>query len=476
MKRLFGKNLIAVFVCICMMCSCVSAFAIETEVFSSYGDFEYSVSDGEITITKCREDAMGEIIIPQSIESMPVTAIGESAFEFCTEITKVTIPDTVKTIGSFAFVYCWSLENIDIPDSVISIESSVFEGCTSLKSISIGKGLKSLGIYAFTGCDMLESISVSEDNGDFASLDGVLYSKDGKKLIAYPANKSENVEVAEGVEQIGVSAFGYCTNIETVTLPEGLKTIETYAFNGCKALSSIQFPKTLEYIGDLAFRDCTSLAKITVPGSVTEIGINAFFGCNMLENAVFEGSAPTMGEGVFDNAAETFVITYDLSFASSWAPNGEASFMGYPLTSISNAASATALELKEDSTLTVNNGMLMGVNGNTSVNELLEQFTATGGVSVIDKNGAAVDASYTVGTGYKVVLTVDGEEKESLIIIVTGDVTTDGKVNSRDIASLQRHITEVTLLTDAALFAGDINGDEDINSRDLARVQRIVAS
>ena len=427
MKKLFAEKIIAVLMCVCMIFSCSAAFALEIETFGAYGDFEYSVENGEITITRCKEEAMGEIIIPQNIDSMPVTAIGESAFEFCTEITKVEIPDTIKTIGSYAFVYCWSLESIEIPDSVISIEASAFEGCTALKTVHLGKNLSSLK-NAFLGCDMLKSITVSSENEAFLSRDGVLYSKDGKILITYPANKAEDAKVEEGTEKIAASAFEYCSKIKSVTVPK----------------------------------------------SVTEIGNNAFYGCAQLESAVFEGEAPKMGESVFDNVAEGFAITYDSAYSSSWAPNGETSFNSYPLNTVVNTASN--LKLKEDSTLTVNNSVIMGVDGGTTVSELLLQFEETGGVCVVNKNGEAVALDEPVGTDYKVNLVIDGEVKQSLTIAVTGDVTGDGKVNSRDIASLQRHVTEVPLLGGAALLAGDRNSDNDINSRDLARVQRIVSA
>lgn len=476
MKRHFSGKLIAFMLCVCIICSYTSAFAVETTTFDTYGDFSYSVTDGEITITRCREEVTGEIIIPKQLNSMPVTAIADSAFEFCTEITKVNIPNTVKTIGSFAFVYCWSLESVEIPDSVTTIGSSAFEGCTALETASLGSGVNSIGTYAFTGCDMLESISVSDKNSTFSSKNGALYSKDGKTLFTYPASCGAEAVVADGAEEIGISAFGYCMEITNVKLPEGLKKIGKYAFNGCTALQSVQIPSTLEYIDELAFRDCVNLTEVTIPQSVDYIGNNAFFGCETLKNAVFEGNAPsTMDESVFVGVSEEFSITYDPAFASSWAPNGETEFMGYPLVAMSKDPAST-IKIKDGSTLSIKNGMLKGIDDGMTAANLLAQLEATGGITVKNKNGENVPLTDVLSTGDRLILSVDGEEKESLTIIVTGDVTSDGKVNSRDIASLQRHVMEVALLNGAALLAGDINGDENINSRDLASVQRIVAS
>ena len=111
-------------------------------------DFEYSCEDSEI----CIEKYLGSdtvVNIPKRIENLPVTEIGQCAFEHCDSLISVTIPDSVTEIGSWAFSDCSSLTSVTIPDSVRKIGSGAFKGCTSLKTISIPKHLEG----SFAGLD-----------------------------------------------------------------------------------------------------------------------------------------------------------------------------------------------------------------------------------------------------------------------------------------------------------------------------------
>ena len=97
----------------------------------------YEIADGGVTITDCDRAAQGDLALPTEIEGLPVTSIGDEAFNFCRTLTSITIGDNVTSIGQSAFSYCTSLTSITIPDSVISIGDSAFEFCNRLTSITI---------------------------------------------------------------------------------------------------------------------------------------------------------------------------------------------------------------------------------------------------------------------------------------------------------------------------------------------------
>ena len=159
---------------------------------------------------------------------MPVTAIGNYAFHGCTGLTSVTIPSSVTRIGDHAFRGCTGLTSIAIPDSVTSIGKSAFYGCTGLTSVTIPNSVTSIGASPFSDCTGLASIIVDSANPDYQSIDGVLYSKDGKTLVAYPAAKSgSSYAIPSSVTSIGVYAFFGCTGLTSVTIPNSVMELQT---------------------------------------------------------------------------------------------------------------------------------------------------------------------------------------------------------------------------------------------------------
>ena len=102
----------------------------------------------------------GDVVILSAIDGYTVTSIGDSAFENCTGLTGVTIPDSVTSIGDSAFDYCTGLTGVTIPDSVTSIGNGAFQGCTSLANVTIGNSVTSIGNNAFFECTSLKSITI----------------------------------------------------------------------------------------------------------------------------------------------------------------------------------------------------------------------------------------------------------------------------------------------------------------------------
>ena len=173
-----------------------------------------------------------------------VTSIGDYAFEFCRSLTSVTIPDSVTTIGNEAFFYCTSLTSMTIPNSVTSIGYEVF-CCTNLTSVTIGNSVTSIGNQAFSGCYSLTSINVSNENTTYKSINGNLYSKDGKTLIQYAIGKTDSsFIIPDSVVGLGDGAFYECASLTSVTIPKSVTSIGSYAFSDCTSLTSIKYRGT----------------------------------------------------------------------------------------------------------------------------------------------------------------------------------------------------------------------------------------
>ena len=213
------------------------------------------LDDGSLRITGYIDNLSSvSLIIPSEINGKQVTGIGGQAFEGCTGLENITIPDSVTEIGLEAFSGCTSLTNITIPDSVTEIGSSAFSGCTSLTAIDVEIG-----------------------NNNYTSVNGVLFNKGKTELICYPAGKTDkSYNIPNSVTSIGYSAFIDCTSITSITIPDSVTSIDSSAFGGCSSLKSITIPNSVTSIGYYAFYGCTSLTSVTIPKSVTGIDDWAF--------------------------------------------------------------------------------------------------------------------------------------------------------------------------------------------------------
>lgn len=138
------------------------------------------------------------VVVPDQIKGKKVTVIGREAFSQCLDIVTLTLPSGIETIEENAFAFCEALKSFTIPEAVTSIDGNPFYGCCSLPQITVEKG-----------------------NRFFQSIDGVLYSKDGTMLIAYPeAKKGKEFAVPDSVLKIGKAGFGYHGDLKRVKIPQ----------------------------------------------------------------------------------------------------------------------------------------------------------------------------------------------------------------------------------------------------------------
>ena len=165
-------------------------------------------------------------------------------------------------------------------DTVTEIPDGRFFGDEVLTSVYIPESVTEISMGAFSIAPNLSSINISPNNTVYASVDGVLYSKDLSTLIEYPEAKADTTfDIPTSVTTIGLGAFSGASNLVSINIPVSVQTIEMSAFRDCLALTSITIPEGVTTISDCTFEGCRSLSVINLPESITTIKPSAFDRC-----------------------------------------------------------------------------------------------------------------------------------------------------------------------------------------------------
>ena len=231
---------------------------------NSYFTFT-KLSDGTYSIkAKYEGQVPAELVIPSQYNGKAVTSIAKQAFESCTHLLSVVIPDSITSIGNAAFFQCEKLQNIVIPNNVTSIGEGAFMNCYGLTSISIPANVVNIEDgNPFRACYSLESITVDKNNQYFYSQNNCLIRASDKSLIAGCKNS---------------------------TIPDDVQIIDQNAFWACRDLTSITIPASVKIIEDFAFNYCNNLTSVTINGSYTDIDSDVFSFCNKLVFNVYDNA------------------------------------------------------------------------------------------------------------------------------------------------------------------------------------------
>lgn len=211
-----------------------------------------------------------------------ITTIGyeETGFSESDMLKKVVLPKGLKTV--FGFNSCTNLADIVLPESVETIKSFAFAGCNAISSLRIPASVRELDGSCFADCG-IPSFDVDEDNPNYSSIDGVVFSKDLTKLVAFPsAYPNKHYAVPKTTKVIGFAAF-MDSRIESIDLPEGLTTIGKWAFEGSD-IRRIDIPNSVDSVGELAFRNCLNLEHVRLSENLDSLPRQLFSGCMNLRD------------------------------------------------------------------------------------------------------------------------------------------------------------------------------------------------
>ena len=295
-----------------------------TMTFHVYQDHAELVSYQE-TFNNYSGDQPAALEIPQMMLRKPVTVIGASAFQGSYSISSVVIPSSVKRIEDSAFRACYNLKQISTTTNLKYIGAQAFYGSpleaaeisgtvetigwrafasTKLTTVTIPKSVKLMGTGAFYGCANLTEINVESGNSAYKSVDGVLFTADGKTLMCYPAGKGSSYVIPTGTEVIGAEAFRWCETLTSVTIPEGVVQIAPLAFCDTLNLTTIGLPNSVVSIGSAAFGKSigaipTTTLAISIGTDTAWIGEQAFDGYLVTGFTVAEDNLYYSAEGAY---------------------------------------------------------------------------------------------------------------------------------------------------------------------------------
>ena len=341
------------------------------------------------TLIQCPAAKSGSYAIPNG-----VTRIEKSAFYNCTNLTSVTIPNSVKIIedqaftssdftsviigngityfGTEAFKYCTSLTSVILVNGLTCIGAHAFDYCSSLTSITIPNSVTSIGGGAFEYCSSLTSVTIPNS---VTSIENYTF---------YECSNLTSVTIPNSVTSIGEHAFQKCSSLTSVTIPNSVTSIEMYAFDNCSSLTSVNItdiaswcnisftvpnanplyyvhnlylnstlvtdlviPDGVTSVGEYAFYNCDNLTTVTIPNSVTSIGNKTFYNCSSLTTINVANDNPDYCsiDGVLFNKAQTILILYPAGKAddSYSIPNSVTSIVEGAFSGSSSLTSLTCL-------------------------------------------------------------------------------------------------------------------------------------
>lgn len=213
-------------------------------------------------------------------------AIPDNAFINCTSLTGVNIPNTVVNIGAGAFRNCFAIYDLTIPNSVKSIGNSAFQDCINLEHIVLPENLSSIpggNNPILSGCWKLKNASPMGGGGniEYGWKNAVLRNgfaqtaiehitfPDGLKVLSgfYGCTFLKNINIPEGVTELGADCFKLCGNLETVSIPDSLIAVRANAFDSCGRIAELSLPHVTSLAAESIFANMISLEHIAV-GSV----------------------------------------------------------------------------------------------------------------------------------------------------------------------------------------------------------------
>ncbi len=374
----------------------------------------------------------GDIVIPETViyngSSLTVTAIGKAAFAFCSEMTSISLPNSITAISFCAFMNCYELTEITLPNQLKLLDDCAFVSCTGLKSIKIPDSVELIGYLAFNENHSLET-----------------------------------VVLPNSLEVIDEMTFANCWNLKNINFPESLKYIKYEAFSGCDKLTDINIPDSVVEVSSRAFAGCSKVKELRVGESVKRIANSAFIDCKWME--VLKWDAAECDD--FDDIDAPFCLLFGKNFSIVIGNNVKripANLCRYSinLKSVDIPASVNEIGKQAFDTCFHLKTIVSRIHAPSMVNYGTDIESIFNGV---DKDSCVVFVPAGTIEAYKA--TMPWSEFNHFEEIVENDINCDMAVTSADVTMLYNQILNNDYSSPSTC---DVNGDGVVNAADITAI------
>lgn len=446
--------IVSIAITICVFASAMPSFAL------NYGSFSYEIVNDEIVITKYIGTNRTSITVPATINDIPVVAIAEDAFKGNTELTLVKVSAGIKDIGASAFEDCTALATISLPDTIIHIGEKAIYNTAYYNNKSNWRLKKTQGDNSSGKVEIGSGSGMGSIDWEDIGAPVLQYLYLGKNLIEIELEGIYSVNY--GTLVIADGAFKGNTKAKDVGLPSSIVAIGCNAFEGCTSLESVRNLEVADYIGDNAFKDCTSLEKLNISET-------AVFNANAIYNTGYYNNAENWENGVLYMDARA--VGTDINNTETIIKDGTTQIIGGALADKNAVIPASVTNIDANAFTNTENVMIFGYSdtyAETYANEKNIPFVALDTAMKGDVNfNGALDEN-----DLEILYSVSYLQKyESYAIGIVGDMNEDGAVDGLDAIILDLFLKEIP----PSILKGDANGDGKVDEADYVLLTEITS-
>ncbi len=443
------------------------------------GDFTFNVYEDFAYLIDYSNTEAEEVEIPAEINGVPVIGLTDAPFSYCRKLKTITFPDSLQYIK-------W--------EDIVTTKShkELFEASSEEMSVTITEV-----IYP-----TIAEIKVSETNPYFTVSEGLLYSKDMKKLIGcLPALEMTELKISEKAEIIGDYAFTGCYKLKNAVIPENIKQINNSAFVACLALESVELPKSINAVHMDTFFLCEALTDVKFNGDIWAIGSGAFNRCKSLTSFDIPDSVYYMGRNPFEESG-CIEVKDGIHYVDNWAVNSDEDIVNAVFADGTVGVAEWAFQMRSnielvdfpESVTYVCDAFIIGSNDVTNtihyrapyINEkTLKGAKSTSDIYIYDKDCDIFDSETTIPAEYKTnkilpditdngdwivntpTITADEETVENSVVIhgyAGSSAQAYAEKYGRKFEAIEEEVVETV--------AGDANGDGEFNIADAVTLQK----
>lgn len=446
--------IVSIAIIMCLFASAMPSFAL------NYGSFSYEIVNDEIVITKYIGTNRTSITVPATINDIPVVAIGDEAFKGNTELTSVTVKSGIRDIGASAFEDCTALAKITLPDTIIHIGEKAIYNTAYYNNKSNWRLKKTQS----------ENSSGKVEIGSGSGMGSIDWEDIGAPVLEYLYLGTTLIEIElEGIYSVNYGtlviadgAFKGNAKAKDVGLPSSIVAIGCNAFEGCTSLESVRNLEGADYIGDNAFKDCTSLEKLNISET-------AVFNANSIYNTGYYNNAENWENGVLYMGARA--VGTDINNTETIIKDGTTQIIGGALTDENAVIPASVVNIADNAFTSAENVTIFGLSGTYAETYSTENkipFVALDTAMKGDVNfNGALDEN-----DLEILYSVSSLQKyESYAIGIVGDMNEDGAVDGLDAIILDLFLKEIPPST----LKGDANGDGKVDEADYILLTEITS-